>query len=475
MNANMSRLLILSLTLAPWLNAQNRPVAFVDVSVVPMDKEQILPHQTVVVVGERIAQVGPASSVKVPRDATRIEGRGKFLMPGLADMHVHFIRPAIAPESQPSTANDPSLRSRMPGSASNDYERENRALALLFVANGVTTVRNMWGNTVIDAFAKEVHSGHVIGPYIYSVGPLTDGSPSAWEGSRIVETREQAEEVVRSDKQRGYIAIKVHSRLSKEAYEAIVAAARQQRLPIVGHVPTAVGLSGAIAAGQYSIEHLQGFWQALQSDDSAGQKKPPTELIEHADFKKLPALVQELKAANVWNCPTLALHFVAQTNALWLEEESLVPPDMLDRYKSSYPDGSKSPKDSSKGRAFDLSIVSALHNSGAHLLLGTDAVKPGTLPGFSLHEELENFVAAGMTPYEAIRAGTSDAAIFLHQENEFGTVATGRRGDLLLLEANPLEDVKNVSKRAGVMVNGHWLTEEELKQQLAALRASYQH
>jgi imidazolonepropionase-like amidohydrolase len=152
-----------------------------------------------------------------------------------------------------------------------------------------------------------------------------------------------------------------------------------------------------------------------------------------------------------------------------------VPPDMFDRYKSSYPDGPKNPKDSSKGRALDLAIVSALHTGGAHLLLGTDAVKPGTLPGFSLHEELGNFVSAGMTPYEAVQAGTSDAAIFLHQENEFGVVATGRRADLLLLEANPLEDVKNVSKRAGVMANGRWFSEEELQQRLATLRASYQH
>lgn len=466
---------LLILTLATWLNAQERPVAFVDVTVVPMDKEQTLPHQTVVVVGGRITQVASAASVKVPHDAMKIDGKGKFLMPGLADMHVHFIRPAIAAESRPSTSNDPSLRTRTVGSASNDYERENRALALLFAANGVTTVRNMWGDTVIDAFAKEIESGVVLGPHIYSTGPITDGNPPGWEGSRIVETREQAEEAVRADKQAGYIAIKVYNRLSKDAYEAIVAAAKQQGLPVVGHVPTAVGLWGAIAARQYSIEHSTGFWQALQSDDSAGQKKSQTELLEHADLKKLPALVRAIKDANVWNCPTLALHFVAQADALWLEEESLVPPDVLERYKKMYPNGDRSPKDSSKGRALDLAILAALHSGGAHLLLGTDAPKPGTLPGFSLHEELENFVATGMTPYEAIRAGTSDAAKFLHQENEFGVVATGRRADLLLVEANPLEDVKNVSKRAGVMVNGHWLTEDELKQRLATLKASYQH
>ena len=137
---NIIRLLIPCLTLAPWLNAQERPVTFVDVTVVPMDKEQILPHQTVVVVGRRITDE-VRSLGESPSRYSKIDGKGKFLMPGLADMHVHFIRPAIAAESQSSTCNDPSLRSRMPGSASNDYERENRALALLFVANGVTTVR----------------------------------------------------------------------------------------------------------------------------------------------------------------------------------------------------------------------------------------------------------------------------------------------------------------------------------------------
>lgn len=243
---------------------------------------------------------------------------------------------------------------------------------------------------------------------------------------------------------------------------------------MVGHVPTAVGLPGAIAARQDSIEHLTGFWQALQSDDSAGQKKSSSELLEHVDLNKLPALVQAINAADVWNCLTLALHLAPRTDAAWLEEERLVPTDVLEPSKRMY-EGSKSPKDSPKGHALDLAIVTALHSGGAHLLLGTDAVKAGTLPGFSLHDELLYFVVAGMTPYEAIRAGTIDAAIFLHQENEFGTVATRRRADLLLVEANPLEDVKNVSKRVGVMVNGHWLTEEELKQRLAALRASYQH
>jgi imidazolonepropionase-like amidohydrolase len=455
-------LLIVSLTLAPWLRAQERPAAFVDVTVVPMDKEQILPHQTVVVEGGRITKMAPTVSVKVPKGALKIDGKGKFLMPGLADMHVHFIRPAAPGQFQPST--------------SNDYAQENQALALIYVANGVTTVRNMWGHPAITAFGIEVDSGRILGPHIYSTGPVTDGNPPLWQGARIVETREQAEEAARSDKQAGYIAVKVVDRLSKDAYQALVAASREQGLPVVGHVPTAVGLYGAIAARQYSLEHLYGFWQALQPDDSAALKKSPLELVQQADLKKLPALVQAIKAADVWNCPTMAVvNHTVRTDDVWLQRMSFVPPGIVERYKKAYTVNPDDPRFGPEARALNLAILSALNRGGAHLLLGTDAVKPSVIPGFSLHDELEFFVAAGMTPYEAIRAGTSDAAIFLHQEKELGTVATGHRADLLLVDANPLEDVKNVSKRAGVMVNGHWLTEAELQQRLAALRKSYQH
>jgi imidazolonepropionase-like amidohydrolase len=462
MVTRICRVLIFGLTLTPWLSAQERPVAFVDVTVVPMDKEQVLPHQTVVVEGGRITQVGSSASVRVPNGALKINGKGKFLMPGLADMHVHFIRPAAVGQFQPS--------------ASNDYAQENRALALIYVANGVATVRNMWGHPAITAFGIEVDSGRVLGPHIYSTGPCTDGNPPLWQGARIVETREQAEEAARSDKQAGYIALKVVDRLSNDAYQALVAAAQEQGLPVVGHVPTAVGLSGAIAARQYSLEHLYGFWQALQLDDSAAQRKSPRELVQQADLKKLPALVQAIKAADVWNCPTMAaVNHVRRTDDVWLQRMSFVPPGIVERYKKAYNGNPDDPRFGPEARALNLAILSALNRGGAHLLLGTDAVKPSVIPGFSLQDELEFFVAAGMTPYNAIRAGTSDAAIFLHQEKEFGTVATGRRADLLLVEANPLEDVKNVSKRTGVMVNGRWLTEAELQQRLAALKAGYQH
>ncbi|HEY6307044.1 MAG TPA: amidohydrolase family protein [Candidatus Angelobacter sp.] len=348
------RLLIISLTVATWLHAQERPVVFVDVTVVPMDKEQILPHQTVVVVGRRILEVASVASVKVPRGALKIDGKGKYLMPGLADMHVHFIRPAIPGQFQPS--------------ASKDYAQENQDLALLFVGNGVTTVRNMWGDPAIDAFAKEVDAGRVLGPHIYSTGPVTDGNPPLWEGARIIETREQAEKAVRSDKQAGYIAVKVVDRLSKDAYQALVAAAQEQGIPAVGHVPTAVGLSGAIAARQYSIEHLTGFWQALQADTSAAQKKSPRELVQQADLKKLSGIVQAIRAADVWNCPILAVgNHIIRTDAVWFQQQSLVPPAIVERYKKAYTLNPDDPRFSPEARALNNAIVKALHDGDSNL------------------------------------------------------------------------------------------------------------
>jgi imidazolonepropionase-like amidohydrolase len=477
---SLGKLLVLALTLALRLTAQETPLAFVDVSVVPMDKEQILSHQTVIVVEGRIAQVGPVASVKVARDARRIDGRGKFLMPGLADMHVHFIRSPL-PEKPPATGqNSGSEATTRPASASRENAQENRALGLLFVANGVTTVRNMWGDPAIDSFAKEVELGHALGPHIYSTGPITDGNPPMWEGSRSVETSESAEQAVRSDKQAGYIAVKVYSRLSKDAYNAIISAARREGLPVVGHVPDSVTLKEAIAARQDSIEHLTGFLTALQPEGSLATNKTTSKRLQDADLSKLPALVQEIRAQNVWNCPTLVVWDLPRTDAIWLEEKSFLPSTLMERYAKMYPEKANGtdPSEVAQAKAIKATftaIVAALHAGGAHLLLGTDATKPGTLPGFSLHEELENFVAAGMTPFEAIRAGTADAAIFLHQEKEFGVITVGLRADLVLLDANPLSDVRNVSKRVGVAANGRWFTEEQLKQKLTDLRASNQH
>jgi imidazolonepropionase-like amidohydrolase len=447
--------------------AQEKDLAFVDVSVASMERPEALEHQTVIVRNGRIATVGPLQSVRLPDSAERIDGRGKFLMPGLADMHVHFIREALTPDVErpmPTAGRQPGI----PASASTDYDLENRAYALMVLANGVTTVRNMWGSNAIRDLADSINSDRVSGPHIYSTRPITDGNPPLWRSTRIVETEEDAENAVRADERDGYIAVKVYSSLSKRGYDAIIAAARRVRLPVVGHVATSVGLDGAIAARQDSIEHLDSFLRVL-----APESRTLADALQHADLTRLMPMVRAIKDADMWVCPTTGVGDRPRTDSVWLEQASFVPQDVFRRYRRMYPNADADPRSTLEARAIYVGIVRALHAGGVHLLLGTDTFKLGTLPGYSLHAELETFVSAGLSPYEAIRAGTVEAAKFLHQENEFGAVREGLRADLLLVDGNPLADVKNASRISGVVAAGRWLTTQAITGRLTDLRTGY--
>jgi imidazolonepropionase-like amidohydrolase len=347
-------------------------------------------------------------------------------------------------------------------SSADAYAEENPRLALLFVANGVTTVRNMWGHPAIRGLNDEIQKGRLIGPTIYSVGPVTDGDPPTFAGMRVVTTDEQARQAVREDKEAGYIGIKVYNRLSPSVYKAIAAEAATERLPVMGHVPRAVGVAGAVEAHQQSLEHFSSFMRAALPESIAKDDLSVEEILARADLNKLPTIAEAVAAAGSWTCPTIVqIQWDADPKA-WEKETSLVPRGVVERYEGQM----KVPPLGPAAEPFALALVRALHAKGAGLLLGTDAYKRNVIPGFSLLEELRYFVKAGLSPYEAIKAGTSDAARFLNQENEFGTVALGRRADLILLSANPLDDVGNVTKRTGVMLRGEWLTEEKLQRGL---------
>jgi imidazolonepropionase-like amidohydrolase len=453
--------------------ARQQSVAFVNVNVVTMTDDQMSSGQTVVVIAGRITAIGPVASVRVPGGARQIDGTGKFLMPGLTDMHVHLIRDAGSIKESATPAASGTVRRIGAVSASLDHQSENHALGLLFVTNGVTAVRNMWGDAAVDAFARDIESGRALGPHIYSTGPITDGFPSGWVGSRVVQTQSEAEAAVEQDKRSGYVALKVYNGLSADAYHWLVAAARAHDLPVVGHVPDAVGLRGVIEARQDSIEHLDGFLEALQPDPSAAYRASWQELLDKADLSKLPALVESIRAAGIWNCPTLVLMQTFPAEARWQEQISSVPPALLERYRKMIPGWHANAELTRRNFLLNIALTRALHQGGARLLLGTDSPKLTVLPGYSLHEELVDLVQAGLTPYEAIRAGTSDAAIFLHREQEFGTLQVGLRADLLLLQANPLADVRNLSRRAGVMIGGRWFSEAALQHKLQNLRDSY--
>ena len=423
---------------------------FSHVNVIPMDREIVLRDHTVIVKDGKIVALGPTRSVKVPKGSQRIDGSNQYLMPGLADMHVHFIRPATA-EKMPSSAET--------------YAEENPRLALLFVASGVTTVRNMWGHPAIRALNDEIQKGRLIGPTIYSVGPITDGDPPTFAGMRIVTTDEQARQAVREDKEAGYIGIKVYNRLSPSAYKAIVAEGAEQSLPVMGHIPGAVGVAGAVEARQKSLEHFSSLARAALPEGMMQADLSVEEILARADLNKLPTIAEAVAAAGSWVCPTVVQVQMDGDPKLWERERSFVPSGVVDRYKESRK-LTPFPPQGPAAKPFALALVRALHEKRAGLLAGTDAYKLNIIPGFSLLQELKYFVEAGLSPYEAIRAATSDPAKFLGKEAEFGTIAVGRRADLILLSANPLDDIGNVAKRNGVMLRGQWLSEQDLQRQL---------
>jgi cytosine/adenosine deaminase-related metal-dependent hydrolase len=430
--------------------AQGPPVVFVNVTMIAMDGERTSPHQTIVTRAGAIVEAGPVNTVKVPTGSQVIDGRGRYLIPGLVDMHAHFLRPPNLGEKQDL-----------------DFERYlqyNELFALLHIANGVTSIRNMYGHPEIDRLSVRIQRGELPGPTVYSTGPITDGEPPSIVGARVVTNPEQAAAAVRDDKARGYVGIKPYSRLTLESYRAIVQSAATENLPVMGHLPFAVPLEEAIHSRQASIEHADSFSGDLQPNPADADKKTDTELYTEADMTKMAHFAIEMRDAGVWTCPTVVVYQMEWPKDRVSAGMQYVPDEIKNAYRKHYETFTFAP--ASIEIAYGLSIIRSLHAAGAGLLAGSDAFKPNAVPGFALHEELNYFVQAGLTPYEALRAATSDPARFLGREKEFGTIQVGRRADLILLSADPLDDINNLAKQIGVMVRGRWFTQANLARRL---------
>ena len=430
------------------------PIAFTNVNVVPMDRERILADHTVVVANGRIEEVGPAAHVQVPEGSRTIDSRGKYLMPGLADMHVHPVHPDQL---------------------------------LLFLANGVTTIRNMHGGPKYLEWKKRITDGKFLAPFVYTTGPFIDGKPDRGiPGGVLVDTPQEARRAVIDQKTAGYDHIKVLGGLSRETYDAVIDEAAKQGLQVVGHVPPAVGLDHVVRAGQRSIEHMDGIAAAAQKDDSPltdssinnrTNRKAYYEAWKHINVAKVRRIAEALVAKGTWVCPTLV---PMQSDPMPDEVESFLQrpevrfvwPETIEYWKAApFPEELVQVlRDGIEGR---MLAVKSLHETGVRLVLGTDSPAGFVLHGFGTLRELEILVEAALTPYEAIEMATRNAAELVGASDEFGTVAVGRRADLILLEANPLNDVSNVAKRAGVMVRGRWYTQAELDAKLDSLAEKY--
>lgn len=424
-----------------------------------MDRERTLPDHTVIVRDGRIAEVGPRAAVTIPQGAVQIEGRGRFLMPGLAEMHAH-----VPPQQAVS-------------------EQQIRDIMFLYVANGVTTIRGMLGAPYQLELRERLARGELLGPTLYVGAPSLNGNSAP--------TPDSAAALVRTYKAAGYDFLKLHPGLSRPVYDAIVQSSREADITYAGHVSTGVGLAHTLASRQGSIDHLDGYLEATLPAALQARLASPTEqvtlseIILAADATRLPSLARLTREANVWNVPTAFLweSFFGPATP----EEMAARPEM--RYASPQAvtawtsqkrnrmqldqQQGVTPEVAAAYLEFRRQTLKALADAGAPLLMGTDSPQMFNVPGFALHREIQVMQEAGLTPYQVLESGTRNVADYaarsLEVPGDFGTVAPGARADLILTTANPLEDVANISRRAGVMVRGRWIPEAEIQQGLAEL------
>ncbi len=454
----VSLLLALLLAWSPTADAraQTSPddiYAFLDVSVVPMDHERVVRHQTVVVREGKIAAVGPTDRMPIPEGATSIDGQGKYLMPGLAEMHAHIPRW--------------------------DQSREFAERVLfLYLANGVTTIRGMLGHRSHLELRQRVRAGELWSPRIWTSGPSVNGNS--------VQTVTAAEQAATEQKAAGYDFIKIHPGLKREVFDALDAAADREGIRFSGHVPTDVGLERALEAGYASIDHLDGYIYLLVADDAQVDLSAEwgffgVNLASHVDESKIPAVAAATRDARVWNVPTQTLmeNFASEESVeslLRREGMRYMPQRTLEGWENrwnQWRNASSSGSAETAQRFIDVrrQLIKALQDAGAGLLLGSDAPQVWNVPGFSALRELQALVAAGLTPYEALKAGTHNVAIFFGTTDEAGTVEVGKNADLILLDANPLADISNVKRQAGVMIGGRWMSREMIEARLAVIAA----
>ena len=455
--------LLVALLLTPVVDTAaqspaSQPVAFVDVNVVPMDRERVLERQTVIVRDGRIAVVGPTASTRVPSGVTRIDARGKYLIPGLAEMHAHI-----------------------PGA--NASEQALRDLMFLYVANGVTTIRGMLGAPNQLLLRSRTASGDIVGPTIFVGAPSLNGQSAA--------SADSARALVRAHKSAGYDLLKLHPGLTREVYDAIAETAREVGITFAGHVSQGVGIEHTIATRQSTVDHLDGYLEGAVPDSiRRGMETgavPFGVMVRSVDDGRLKELARRTREAGVWNVPTAYL---------WESFFSAEPPEeMAKRPEMKYasPQAITAWSNQKRNRmqqdaqnnvtaadaqaylAARRRILKALADAGAPLLMGTDSPQMFNVPGFALHREIGLMVDAGLTPYQVLESGTRNVATYaerdLKLDGRFGTVAVGNRADLILLDGNPLADIANVARRSGVMVRGRWLSEAELQKGLDEIAA----
>ncbi|MHB8501617.1 MAG: amidohydrolase family protein [Candidatus Acidiferrales bacterium] len=428
---------------------------------------------TVFIADEKIAAIGPSKALLIPRRTTTLDATGKFLIPGLVDMHVHL-----------TGAGEPT--------GSREF------ILPLLLANGITTVRDMGGDLdSLIGLRHEIEDGQVQAPRIFFAGPYVDGNPPFFQPSLVVANAAEAADDVNSLISRGADFIKAQSNLSRDAYFAIAAVCRREHVTFVGHVPDRVTAAEASDAGQKSIEHLTGVLRACSNDEpllirkqfAAGPKKGTTgqsrdrelawqsELLESYSDEQAAALMAKFIHNQTWQVPTLILlrndaYPTPETDPSRDPRRKYIPLQVLANWERGARDRDKgaTPQEFALRTSLmqaSLRIVGKMNAAGVPIMAGTDTTAPYVFPGASLHEELALLVQAGLTPIQALEAATKLPAEFLGKLKTQGTIEEGKFADLLLLDADPLADIHNTALIRAVILRGKLLDRNVLDELLA--------
>jgi imidazolonepropionase-like amidohydrolase len=435
-------------------------IAFLHATVIPMDEERALEDHTVVVAHGEIVAIGPTSKVEVPVQASRIDATGRYLIPALCDMHVHLLTEAwnmmLRPEVQATGKDVPVEQFLFP-----------------YVANGVTTVQELFATAEGIALRQRIARNELLGPRLILARAI-DGPKKAWPPplTTWVDSALQAREAVREAKDAGYDKIKVYSFLDRASYDSITSTARELKMDVIGHVPMSLSVEYVLDAGQKLITHSEEVGKHAGGNYSA----------ERIDY-----FAGRMAERGVWLTPTL----VTTRSILELFDD---PGRVLARPEAAYfrhpmqvgvwsfmienlyrPTPAKAQAQIREAfERFQRPLTRAFHEKGGRLMAGTDSLLPGLVPGFALHRELKELVEVGLTPFEALRTSTTRPFEYLGEIDTAGTIEVGKRSDLLLLEANPLKDISAASQVAGVLIRGRWVGADEIRKRMKELAESFQ-
>lgn len=444
--------------------AQSRSLVFTHATIIDTAGGSLKSDATLVIAGNRIVALGKTGRVSVPTGAQVVDATGKFIIPGLWDMHFH------SPE-----------------------DRQAREIFLpLALANGVTGVRHMFGSESLLKQRAEVRSGTLLGPRMIIGSPVVDGPQPMWDTSISVADETAGRQAVRTLKQRGYDFVKVYQFLPREVYFAIADEARKRGIAFGGHVPFSVSAAEASDAGQKSFEHIFGVTLACSAQEASlrpslaeaaarvGKDFAPhmelfirneSEPLASYNEQKAATLFARLAANGTYAVPTLVLHrsLASGADPAFRNDPRLkyMPPSIRQlfdwelKFFTSY------------RPVYErlLLTTGAMRRAGVKVLAGTDTFNAYCFPGFSLHDELELFVQTGFTPLEALQTATLNPARYLNLSTSLGTIEKGKIADLILLDANPLDSIGNTRKIAAVVTDGRYLPKESLQKMLADVEA----